>query len=159
MFLVLNKTALSIDENNTRLAGPYFTAFVTGLATKGISDLKLFDIRHAGESFPIGIKTFFHVVDRYFDKECDSICFDRILRFMRPYWAKYESTNLLLFKDTITEVMSSHPSQDKIDDFLTIFLIKASNTKEVLNTILREFGKRTLQTISDNVPARLACSD
>ena len=151
LFLLLKESAFVISENSTNLAGSYLTAFLIGFATKGVTDIKFVEIKHGSEPFPIGLKTFSYAIDSHFDKELNSICFDRFLDFIAPYKKKYENTNLTLFKKQVHKILLSHPVPEKVDEFSASVMAKATSTKEILEKILKEFGKRTLDTINKNV--------
>ncbi len=155
LFIILKEGVITIDTNNTLAYGPYLTAFATGLMTKGVADIKFFDIRHQGEPFPIGLRTITQFLDDRFDREFDSIGFQRFLKFITPFQQKYEHTNLALFKQLIIDKLASHPSREKVAAFTTSVIQPAGSTKEILDGILREFGKRTLFTIGNTIPSVL----
>lgn len=150
LFFLLKGNAFAIEENNTNLTGPYVSAFFIGFATKGISEIKFLDVRHAGESFPIGLKTISHFIDKWFDEECDAICLDRFYAFITPYRIKYKDVNLDLFKKRIEEVLSLHPSHEKVGIFSKEVIANATKPTVILHEIIKVFGKRTLDTINRN---------
>ncbi|MEP7375289.1 MAG: hypothetical protein ABI675_17950 [Chitinophagaceae bacterium] len=155
LFVILKEGVISIDTNNTKAYGPYLTAFATGVATKGVADIKFFDINIQGEPFPIGLRSVTQFLDNQFDKQFDSIGFTRFLQFITPFQQKYEQTDLAHFKQRIIDVLASHPSNDKVAAFTTSVIEPAGSTKEILGGILREFGKGTLKAIDHSVPAIL----
>jgi hypothetical protein len=153
LFLTLKENTLIIKQHNTNLTSPYFSSFLVGVATKGLTELKFFDIRHADESFPIGLKTIFHFIDTRFDEVCDSICFDRFHVFISQYRGRYKDVNLDLFKKQIVDILSSHPSSEKVENFSKKVIARAKGHTDILNEIVKVFGKRTLNTIITNVSA------
>lgn len=155
LLLILEESAFTIIDSNTNLSGSYFSAFLIGLATKVITEIKFFDLKYGNETVPIGLKTVSSFIDTQFDKTLNAICLERFLDFISSYRIKYENTNLTLFKVHIVEILSFHPSKDKINEFSNFVMADATSTNEILERILIEFGKRTLNTINKNVRADL----
>lgn len=70
LFLFLKENVIAID-NNTRIASRYLLAIGTGISTKGIADINLFNIKQGGEITPIGLRTISRQIDAFFDKGFD----------------------------------------------------------------------------------------
>jgi hypothetical protein len=150
LFLLLKNSVFKIDNNQTQIASQYLAALGVGISTKGVADINLFNIKYSGQTTPIGFKTISRQADLIFDNQIEPLCFERQMKFMKPFREKYRNTDLAQFKLKIVEALSSYPDKDKVAAF-TAELNKAVSTKEVLDSILQEFGVRTLRTFNDTI--------
>jgi hypothetical protein len=151
LYLLLTPGKLTIEDQLLQLPGEWALAFGVGMITHGVADLNFFNIRHAGESFPIGLRSFSRYAEAWFERQCDSVCFERFLVFIEPYRNKYRDADLASFKDQVVQLLSAHPSPEKIAAFTSEVIAPASSPKEIIDGILREFGKNTLETIDGNM--------
>jgi len=144
---------LTIEDQLLQLPGEWALAIGVGMVTHGVADLNFFNIRHAGESFPVGLRSFSRYAEAYFERQCDSVCFDRFIIFIAPYRNKYQQAELVSFKEQILQLLTAHPSPEKIAAFTSEVIVPAGSAKEIIDGILREFGRDTLQTIDRNMQA------
>lgn len=153
LYLLLAPGKLAIEDQLLQLPGEWALAIGTGIITHGVADLNFFNIRHAGESFPVGLRSFSRYAEAYFERQCDSVCFERFIVFIAPYRSKYQQVELSSFKEQILQLLNAHPSPEKIAAFTSDVIVPAGSAKEIIDGILREFGRDTLQTIDKNMQA------
>ncbi|WP_028788702.1 hypothetical protein [Terrimonas ferruginea] len=153
LYLLLAPGKLTIEDQLLQLPGEWALAIGVGMVTHGVADLNFFNIRHAGESFPVGLRSFSRYAEAYFERQCDSVCFDRFILFIAPYRNKYRDADLNTFKEQVVQLLSAHPSPEKVAAFTSEVMAPANSAKEIIDGILREFGRDTLQTIDRNMQA------
>jgi hypothetical protein len=153
LYLLLAPGKLTVEDQLLQLPGEWALAIGVGMVTHGVADLNFFNIRHAGESFPVGLRSFSRYAEAYFERQCDSVCFDRFIVFIAPYRNKYQQAELVSFKEQILQLLTAHPSPEKIAAFTSEVIVPAGSAKEIIDGILREFGRYTLQTIDRNMQA------
>lgn len=147
LYLLLAPGKLTIEDQLLQLPGEWALAIGVGMVTHGVADLNFFNIRHAGESFPVGLRSFSRYAEAYFERQCDSVCFDRFILFIAPYRNKYRDADLNTFKEQVVQLLSAHPSPEKVAAFTSEVMAPANSAKEIIDGILREFGRDTLKTI------------
>jgi hypothetical protein len=155
LFLLTKKSnVFDLDSSHINIPAVYLTALGVGISTKGVADITLFSIKYSGQSTPFGLKTISRQIDGLFDNFIEPVCFERMTDFIGSYQDKYAATDLSKLKLRIVDCLAAYPNREKVAAFAEE-LNKAATSKEVLESLLREFGKATLRTINDKVPAVL----
>jgi hypothetical protein len=80
LLLFLKDKVVTITKDATTI-GNYIYPLVIGAMAKGVSDIKLFDIKTDGFSFPLGLRTITQPLDKYFEEKLDGICFPKTKEF------------------------------------------------------------------------------
>lgn len=147
LYLLLIPGRVSVEDRILLVPDGWALAIGIGVITHGLTDLNFFNIRYAGESLPVGLRSVSRYIEAYFERSCDSVCFDRFISFIRPYRDKYRNADLATFKEQVLQLLAAHPSPEKVAAFASGVMAPASSVKEIIDGILREFGRNTLQTI------------
>lgn len=155
VYLLLKENVLQVTDNNTAIGGEYLTAFGTGISTKAIAEINLFNIKSSNTQFPFGVKTFTQPLDQFFEKKLNDAGFERTGIFLQPYYSKYDGkvADIKLFKNRIaTELKRFYPDQKQVGAFITgDSFVKAEETDEILLLVLYEFGETVFKKIFDKI--------
>jgi hypothetical protein len=155
LLYLLKDNVVSIPVNNTQL-GHYLYPIGIGIITKGVADINFFNVKADGFSIPIGLKTFTHPLDKFFEEKFDGVCFEKSKVYMESYLVKYRHELLTNYcndigrfkTDIILKLNSFHPDKKKTGGFETsLDFTKASSVEETLVLVLREFGPTIFNSI------------
>lgn len=155
IFLLLKDDVLKITDNQTTLDTSYLKALGTGISTKAISEINLFNVRGGTAQFPFGIRTFTQPLDQFFERKFNDVGFVRSDEFLQPYYDKYKGKvkTITTLKDAIvTELKRFYPDQKEVGAFITSDnFVKAQESDEVLLLVLYEFGENVFKRIFDKI--------
>lgn len=150
LYLLLKAGVLSVTVKNITVVPQVMLAAVIGIAAKGVVNIILFNIRHGGESVPVGLHTITRVIDDYFEGVFDAVCYSRMVGFCDAEVQQLQTIRVQQLKQQVVRELASHPAKDKVATFAQS-IKNVTTHKEILNSLLCNFGKTTYWKVCKRV--------